>query len=85
MRTGLSDTDAQTSAAHLEILRAATPDRRLALALSLSRSVMSLARDAIARLSPGASDTEIGLQFVERCYGRPLADEVRAALAKRRP
>lgn len=80
MRTGLSDTDAQTSAVHLALLRAATPDRRLALALSLSRSVMALARDAIARQSPTASQTELGLQFVARCYGEDLAAEVRAAL-----
>ncbi len=85
MRTGLSDTDAQTAAVHLDLLRAATPERRLALALSLSQSVIRLTRDAIARRSPGASDTEVGLQFVARCYGAALADEVRAALAETRP
>ena len=85
MHTGLSDTDTQTAVAHLNLLRAATPDRRLALALSLSRSVMALTRDAIARQWPGASQTEIGLQFVARCYGADVADEVRAALADRCP
>ena len=85
MRTGLSDTDAETAAVHLDLLRAATPDRRLALALSLSRSVMALTRDAIARQMPAASQAEIGLQFVARCYGAELADEVRAALAGRLP
>jgi hypothetical protein len=84
MRTGPGDTDAETEAAHLKLLRAATPDRRLALALSLSRSVMALARDAFARQSPAASQTEIGLQFVARCYGADLAEEVRMALAERR-
>lgn len=85
MPAGLSDTDADTSAMHLDLLRAATPDRRLALALSLSRSVIALARDAIARQQPHATQEEVGLQFVQRCYGAELAAEVRAALAGRRP
>ena len=84
MRTALSDTDADTAAAHLALLRAATADRRLALALSLSRSVMALTRDAIVRRDPDASDDEVGLRFVARCYGDELATEVRAALAARR-
>ncbi len=84
MRTALSDTDAEAAAAHLALLRAATADRRLALALSLSRSVMALTRDAIMRKDPDASDDEIGVRFVARCYGDELATEVRAALAARR-
>ena len=80
----LSDTDTETAAAHLALLRAATADRRLALALSLSRSVMALTRDAIVRRDPDASDEEVGLRFVARCYGDELASEVRAALAARR-
>ena len=84
MRTALSDTDADTAAAHLALLRAATADRRLALALSLSRSVMALTRDAIVRRDPDASDDEVALRFVARCYGDELATEVRAALAARR-
>ena len=83
MRTVLSDTDAEATAAHLALLRAATADRRLALALSLSRSVMALTRDAIVRRDPDASDDEVGLRFVARCYGDELATEVRAALAAR--
>jgi hypothetical protein len=67
------------------MLRRATPGRRLELAFSMSRSVMALTRDALARQSPQASDEEIGLQFVARCYGQELADAVRAALARQDP
>lgn len=83
MRTVSSDTDIETAAAHVTLLRAATGDRRLALALSLSRSVMALTRDAIARRDPEASDEEVGLRFVATCYGEALATEVRTALAAR--
>jgi hypothetical protein len=84
MATGVSDTDPVTAAVHLELLRAATPARRLALAFSLSRSVIALTRDSIARRLPGASRDEIGVAFVERCYGTELAEGVREALATRR-
>lgn len=85
MSSGLTDTDEQTAAVHLAMLRQATPDQRLALALSLSRSVVALTRDAIARAMPDASGAERGVEFVSRCYGVELADGVRAHLAVRRP
>jgi hypothetical protein len=82
---GLSDTDPETARVHLEMLRSASPERRLGLALSLSRTVMSLARDGLARLLPGASPEDVGLRFVALHYGSGLADELRAVLAARRP
>lgn len=84
VETGVNDTDPATAAIHLDLLRAATPARRMALAFSLSRSVIDLTRDGIARCLPGASSDEIGLAFVERCYGTELAEGVRADLAARR-
>lgn len=84
MRAGLSDTDTETAAVHLQMLQRATASRRLALALSLSRAVVALGREALARQSPEASDEEIGLRFVAQCYGADLANEVRMALAVRR-
>ncbi|HEX9189708.1 MAG TPA: hypothetical protein VGB87_21720 [Vicinamibacteria bacterium] len=85
MERGLADTDPETERVHLEMLRAASPSRRLDLALSLSRTVMGLARDGIARRLPGASASEVGLRFVELSYGRELAEELRAHLAARQP
>jgi hypothetical protein len=82
---GLSDTDPDTARVHLDLLRSATPERRLRLALSLSRSTMSLSRAALATKASAASTEEVGLRFAARLYGQSLADEVRAALAARRP
>ena len=85
MRHGLSDTDPEAARVHLALLRGAPVERRLRLAFSLSRTVMSLARAGLARTIPGASPEEVGLRFVALHYGPRLADEVRAALAARRP
>lgn len=77
----LSDTDPETERVHLELMRRASPARRVCLALSLSRSVISLSRDGLSRRLPGASPEELGLRFVALHYGSDLADELRAHLA----
>ena len=59
MAAGLRDTDPETERVQLELLRRAGPARRLELALSLSRSVMSLSRAGIARSLAGASPEEV--------------------------
>jgi hypothetical protein len=82
---GLSDTDPETERVHLELLRRAAPGRRIRLALSLSRTVMGLSRGGLARRLPGATPEELGLRFVALHYGAELADELRSALASRRP
>ena len=84
MRDGLNDTDAEAERVQLELLRRAGPARRLQLALSLSRSVMSLSRGGIARRLEDASPEELGLRFVEVHYGAELADALRAELLSRR-
>jgi hypothetical protein len=84
MKRGLSDTDPEAERVQLELLQAASPSRRLRLALSLSRTVMGLARDGLARGLPGASAEEIGLRFVALNYGRELAEDVREYLARSR-
>jgi hypothetical protein len=81
---GLSDTDLETERVHLELLRRAAPSRRIRLALSLSRSVISLSRDGLARRLAGASPEDVGIRFVALHYGAGLADELRAFLAARR-
>jgi hypothetical protein len=80
----LSDTDPEAEAVHLALLRAASPSRRLRLAFSMSRTVMSLSRDALARGDPSASPEDIGLRFVELNYGPELAAALRADLLARR-
>lgn len=80
----LSDTDPEAARVQLELLRRASPAKRLSLALSLSRSVLGLSRRGLARRLPGASEEEVGLRFVELHYGRELAQELRLDLARRR-
>jgi len=81
---GLSDTDPETERVHFALLRRAGPGRRLRLALSLSRTVMSLSRQGLAERLRDASPEEVGLRFVALHYGASLADELRAELAARR-
>jgi len=72
----LTDTDPEAGRVQMELLRRASPARRLHLALSLSRSVLTLSREGIARRRPHASPEQVGLEFVRLHYGRDLADEV---------
>ena len=78
-----ADTDPEAEAVQLEPLRRAGPTRRAQMALELSALVISLAKAAYRRQMPGASETEIGLRFVELNYGRELAEAVRRHLAER--
>lgn len=80
MHTGTSDTDPDVLRLQADLLRRATPARRLQLALSLSASVIGLAYAGIRRRSPGISDDDAHLQFVEIHYGAELAQELRARL-----
>jgi hypothetical protein len=80
VHTGTSDTDPDVLRLQADLLRRATPARRLQLALSLSASVIGLACAGICRRSPGISDDDARLQFVEIHYGAELAQELRARL-----
>lgn len=79
------DTDAEADRVQIELLRSATPARRAGLALSLTTTVVGLARLALARQDPTATDEEIGLRFVELNYGREIAAGLAAFLHARRP
>ncbi len=81
---GLSDTDPEARRVHLELIRQASPGKRLRLALSLSRSVMTLSRLGLAQRHPDDSPEEIGLRFVSLHYGADLANELRSHLSTRR-
>jgi hypothetical protein len=81
----LTDIDFEAAHVLMELLRKASPARRLRLALSLSRSVLTLSREGIARRRPHASPEEVGLEFVRLHYGRELAEEVERHLRSARP
>lgn len=76
MPTGLSDTDGDSLRVHVDLLRRATPGRRLELAFALSADVVSLALAGIRRRNPGISDTDAALRFVEMHYGADLGGAV---------
>lgn len=78
------DTDVEAERVQLALLRAATPSQRAGLAVSLTATAIALSRRALERQSPGASEEEIGLRFVELNYGAELAVEVEAYLRRRR-
>jgi hypothetical protein len=83
MITPQGDTDAETARVHEAMLRAATPERRLALALSLSRSVLELSRQGLRRsLGAAATDLDAAIRFVELHYGAELARGVRRRLSE---
>lgn len=84
MAPGLTDTSPEAERVQLDLLRAASPERRGEIALSLSRTVLALARERLEREDPKAPPGEIDLRFVRTLYGQPLADGVRAHLAGRR-
>ena len=80
----LSDTDPEAQRVHWDLLRRATPAQRLALALSLSRTVIALSRDGIARRAPASDPQTIGLHFVALHYGEELTEALRRDLEARR-
>ena len=69
----------------LDLLRAATPARRLAIARSLSTTTIMLAREGIRRRHPAWSEREILLEFARVHYGSDLASRIREYLARRDP
>ena len=79
----MNDTDPEAARVQLELMRKASPARRLQLALSLSEAVVALSRAGIARRAPGASADELDLQFVALHYGASLSAELRAYLTDR--
>lgn len=85
MRARSADTDPEAERVQIELLRRAGPARRAAMALDLSAMVIELARRAIRRNMPGASEQEVGVRFVELHYGSDLAAELRRFLDARRP
>jgi hypothetical protein len=84
MSTQSRDTRPEAEAVQIELLRKATPSRRLELGLILSQEAFEIAFQAIVRANPLASEEVQKLIFVEITYGKNLADRVRAYLARRR-
>jgi hypothetical protein len=78
-----SDTSLEAERVQIALVRAAPVERRLHLALSLSASVIHMARCALARAQPDASPRQLSLRFVELHYGADVAAGLRADLDRR--
>lgn len=78
-----ADTTADAEQVQIDLLRAASAERRLRLAFGLSAMVIGAARRAIAASRPAASRRTVDLLFVELHYGAELAAAVRAELDRR--
>jgi hypothetical protein len=84
--TGLAeslDTTPEAARAQIRMLQQATPAQRFRLTRSLSQTAIELARRALRRRMPEASETEVNLAFVALWYGPNLAEHLREYLARR--
>ena len=79
----LSDTHPDVERIQIELLRKATPEERLGMALSLTATVVNLSRQNIAELNPELSAQEFDLKCIEFYYGKTLAARVRYYLKER--
>jgi hypothetical protein len=85
MEARSADTDLDAERIQIDLLRRAGVGRRTQMARSLSAQVIGLARAAIRRSLPEASELETTLRFVELHYGLELAGELRRHLLIRQP
>lgn len=79
-----ADTSVEAERVQIDLIRAVPVSQRLRMAWSLSATVIGLARRAIARAEPDASQEDLDLRFVELHYGAGLAAALRADLIRRR-
>jgi hypothetical protein len=83
MRRRRNDTDTETEAAWIAMLRTATPCRKFAMVRSLTQTTLSLSRRAIARRNPHLGQADLHGLFVEHQYGRDLAERFKQHLKTR--
>lgn len=81
MSSRSTDTHPEAERVQIDLLRKASPARRLSVVRSLSRTIIELSRRAIRRRMPEASETELALAFVELHYGGELARRLELYLA----
>ena len=77
-----ADTDSDTEAEMLRLLRNASAARRFALADALTNSVVTLSRRALAERRPEQSEREILLEWVGLHYGLEMEQELRDFFTK---
>lgn len=83
MTQPLSDTNPSVSDVQFQLLRHASPARRVEIAAEMSRFALENTTFALQRRYPHATASEIALLRCAQCYGDDIATRVRAALATR--
>jgi hypothetical protein len=76
------DTAPEAEKVQIELLRKAGTARRLNITLSLSQTVIDLARRALKRANPDLNEFELKILFLSNCYGRELAGKVKEYMLK---
>lgn len=84
MRTQSPDTSPEAERVQIELVRKLSVAQRVALTRSLTRTVIQLSRRAIRNAHPHMDEDALRVKFVELNYGPELAEQFRAALARRR-
>lgn len=74
------DTSARAQQLYVERLRATPPRERLARAFKLSEQARNATMSDLRRRNPGLSERELAIAFVERVYGRRLAERLARTL-----
>jgi hypothetical protein len=84
MITQSIDTHPKTEDVLIDLIRQATPAKKLSQVRSLSQTVMQLSRRAIFRANKNIDEQEVNLIFVAYHYGNDLADRLRKYLEKKK-
>lgn len=66
MKPLAEDTCPEVEALHVEMMRALTPSEKMARMVSLNRSLRAMAREAVRRAHPQASEREVALRAASR-------------------
>jgi hypothetical protein len=69
----VQDTSPEAAARYYELLRAATPERRLHTAMALTKAVRDLALAGIRARFPNADEAELRVRLTVRLYGPDVA------------
>jgi hypothetical protein len=77
-RALFEDTSPEAERVLVGLLRAAGPERRLAMSLSLSSAAWNSSLQGLARRHPGLGEAELRTRLAEFLYGRPLTAKIRA-------
>jgi hypothetical protein len=84
MKSQSPDTTVEAEKVQIDLIRKASICKRISVARSLSQTTMYLARRAIQRANPALSEREVDLAFVEKHYGKKLAENLRLYMKSKR-